>query len=127
MSPPRDESEWKTRKKRIDPRLDGSGWKLPRAGARPPTGPFRTEEEATAMLTVADSIEARMKTATARAEKLPQAILSKAFSGELVPTEAELAKAAGRSYETAEELLRRVTAAPAPGRKARAQRKARPS
>lgn len=48
--------------------------------------------------------------ATARAEKLPQAILSKAFQGELVPTEAELARAEGRSFETAEEMLARVAA-----------------
>lgn len=41
-------------------------------------------------------------------EKLPQAILAKAFAGELVPTEAELARAEGRSYETAAELLERV-------------------
>jgi hypothetical protein len=31
-------------------------------------------------------------------------------AGELVPTEAELARAEGRSYETAEELLARVKA-----------------
>jgi type I restriction enzyme S subunit len=41
-------------------------------------------------------------------ERLKQAILSKAFSGELVPTEADLARAEGRTYETAEELLERV-------------------
>ena len=49
-----------------------------------------------------------MRAATARANKLPQAILSKAFSGELVPTKAELARAAGRTYETAEALLERA-------------------
>ncbi len=63
------------------------------------------------LFALADTIEARVKAATARADMLPQAILSKAFSGELVPTEAELARAEGRSYETAEELLRRVRAA----------------
>ncbi len=56
------------------------------------------------------TIERRVQAATARANKLPQAILSKAFSGELVPTEAELARLEGRTYETAEELLKRVTA-----------------
>jgi type I restriction enzyme S subunit len=72
------------------------------------------------LFTLADTIERRVKAATARAGKLPQAILSKAFSGELVPTEAELARAEGRTYETAEELLKRVTAdatAPAKTRK----------
>ncbi len=48
MSPPREEAEWKTRKKRIDPKLDASGWKLPRGTSRPQVGPFRTEEEETA-------------------------------------------------------------------------------
>jgi type I restriction enzyme S subunit len=36
-------------------------------------------------------------------------VFAKAFSGELVPTEAELARAEGRTYETADELLKRVT------------------
>jgi type I restriction enzyme S subunit len=62
------------------------------------------------LLHLADSIESRVQAATARANKLPQAILSKAFAGELVPTEAELARLEGRTYETAEELLKRVTA-----------------
>jgi hypothetical protein len=62
---------------------------------------------------------------TLRVQKLPQAILAKAFRGELVPTEAELARAEGRDYETAEALLRRIrdeqpepAARPARGRKA---------
>lgn len=62
-----------------------------------------------ALLTVADVIEARLATASSRAGKLPQAILSKAFKGELVPTEAELARAEGRSFESAAEMLKRVT------------------
>lgn len=55
-------------------------------------------------------VERRLTVASAHAQRLPQAILSKAFSGELVPTEAELARLEGRTYETAEELLKRVTA-----------------
>jgi type I site-specific restriction endonuclease len=43
----RDESEWKTRKKRIAPRLDGTGWVLPRGRSRPGVGAVRTEEEET--------------------------------------------------------------------------------
>lgn len=43
----KDESEWKTRKKRIDPKLDAAGWKLPRSGIRPLHQPFRSEEEET--------------------------------------------------------------------------------
>ena len=63
-----------------------------------------------ALFTLADTIEAQVKAATAGAEKLPQAILSKAFQGELVLTEAELARAESRSYETAGELLARIKA-----------------
>jgi len=61
-----------------------------------------------ALFSLADTIERRVAAALARAEKLPQAILSRAFAGELVPTEAELARAEGRSYETAEDLLERI-------------------
>ena len=49
-----------------------------------------------------------MSTATARADKLTQAILAKAFRGELVPTEAELARQEGRDYEPASVLLERI-------------------
>jgi hypothetical protein len=45
---------------------------------------------------------------TARADKLTQAILAKAFRGELVPTEAELARREGRDYEPVGVLLERV-------------------
>lgn len=41
---PAEESEWKTRKRRIDPRLDSVGWKLGKAGSQP----HRTEEHETA-------------------------------------------------------------------------------
>ncbi len=63
-----------------------------------------------------DVIEKRVASSTARAEKLTQAILANAFRGELVPTEAELARrrprlragiggAAAYSSRTGEELL----------------------
>ncbi|HVU04301.1 MAG TPA: restriction endonuclease subunit S [Polyangiaceae bacterium] len=61
-----------------------------------------------ALLGVADTIETRLTAASTRAEKLPQSILSKAFKGELVPTEADIARAEGRAFESAEELLRRA-------------------
>ncbi len=60
------------------------------------------------LFALADAVSGRVDTATARAGKLPEAILGKAFSGELVPTEAELARAEGREYETAARLLKRV-------------------
>ena len=56
----------------------------------------------------ADAIEKRVAAATARAEKLTQAILAKAFRGELVPTEAELARKEARDYEPASVLLERI-------------------
>ncbi|WP_437593360.1 restriction endonuclease subunit S [Sorangium sp. So ce1000] len=60
------------------------------------------------MLAIADTIERRLETVTRQVEKIPQAILSKAFLGELVPTEAELARIEGRTFESAQELLKRV-------------------
>jgi len=63
-----------------------------------------------ALFKLADSNEKRVAAASIRAEKLPQAILAKAFRGELVPTEAELAHREGRSYESASELLARIKA-----------------
>ena len=59
---------------------------------------------------LADTIEKRVAAARMRAEKLTQAILAKAFRGELVPTEAELARREGRSYEPASALLARIRA-----------------
>ena len=43
-------------------------------------------------------------------ETLTQAILAQAFRGELVPTEAELARREGRDYEPACVLLERIRA-----------------
>ena len=63
-----------------------------------------------ALFALADKIEARATSATARVEKITQAILAKAFRGELVPTEAELARQEGRSYESASALLERIRA-----------------
>ena len=60
------------------------------------------------MFNLADTAEKRVAAATVRAEKLTQAILAKAFRGELAPTEAELARREGRFYETASELLTRI-------------------
>jgi type I restriction enzyme S subunit len=57
---------------------------------------------------LADTIDKRVKDAARRAEKLTQSILTKAFRGELVPTEAELARREGREYEPASVLLERI-------------------
>lgn len=60
------------------------------------------------LFNLADAIERRVAAATARADKLTQAILAKAFRGELVPTEADLARAEGRDYEPATAMLARI-------------------
>lgn len=65
---------------------------------------------AEALFKLADAIEKRVNAASARAEKLTQAILATAFRGELVPTEAELARREGRHYEPASVLLERIKA-----------------
>jgi type I restriction enzyme S subunit len=64
-----------------------------------------------ALFKLADTIEARVAVATARADKITQAILAKAFRGELVPTEAELARQESRDYEPASALLARIRTA----------------
>ena len=61
-----------------------------------------------AMFKLAHAVEKRVEAATVRAQKLIQAILAKAFRGELVPTEAKLARREGRSYEPASDLLARI-------------------
>ena len=60
------------------------------------------------LFALADRIEARFVEGRRRVDSITQAILAKAFRGELVPTEFELAKAEGRSFEAAEELLERI-------------------
>jgi type I restriction enzyme S subunit len=61
-----------------------------------------------ALVALADAIERRVVAAAARADKLTRSILAKAFGGELVPTEAELARQEGREYEPASVLLERI-------------------
>lgn len=56
----------------------------------------------------ADLIEARLRLARAHVDRLTQSLLSKAFRGELVPTEHSLAIAEGRDYESASDLLKRI-------------------
>lgn len=61
-----------------------------------------------ALFAFADSIEAKVTAAREKTEKLRQSILAKAFSGELVETEAEIARREGRGYEAAEVLLEKI-------------------
>lgn len=62
-----------------------------------------------ALFQLAGAAELRAAAATSRADKIGQSILAKAFRGELVPTEAELARQEGRDYEPAA-LLERIGA-----------------
>jgi len=55
-------------------------------------------------------IRKRVAGAAAVASRAPESILSKAFSGELVPTEASLARVQGQGFESGKELLERVRA-----------------
>ena len=63
-----------------------------------------------AVFDLAAKVEAKVAAGATRAEKLVQATLAKAFRGELVPTEVELAEQDGRDYETAEAILERIRA-----------------
>jgi type I restriction enzyme S subunit len=63
-----------------------------------------------AMFALADRIESRLSAARQRVDTMTQAVLAKAFRGELVPTEAELALREGRDYEPASALLDRIRA-----------------
>ena len=77
-----------------------------------------------------DQLEARYRKAKAQVDKLPQSILAKAFRGELVPTEAELARREGRDYEPASVLLERIRserAEHARGRKEKARAEPKPT
>lgn len=79
-----------------------------------PVPPIAEQEEIVrrveVMFKLADRLEARYAKAKEQVDRLTQSILDKAFRGELVPTEAELARREGRSYETAEQLLQRIQA-----------------
>jgi type I restriction enzyme S subunit len=62
------------------------------------------------LFALADRIEERLTDARRMANQLIQAVLAKAFRGELVPTEAELARREKRTYEPAADLLARIRA-----------------
>lgn len=61
-----------------------------------------------ALFALADRIEAEVAAAREKTETMRQSILAQAFSGRLVPTEAELARREGRAYEPASVLLERI-------------------
>src|SRR5262249_49758967 len=76
-------------------------------------GPHLAEQEEIVrrvedLFALADRIEDRMRVGAARAERLPEAILTRALRGGLVPTEAEIAADERRDYESASVLLERI-------------------
>lgn len=77
-----------------------------------PLPPLREQHEIVrrvdSLFAIADTIEGQVAAAAARVRKAPQSVLAKAFRGELVPIEAELARQQGRSYEPASVLLERI-------------------
>ncbi len=68
------------------------------------------------LLAIASAIECRTRTADALTGRVMEAILGKAFRGQLVLTEAELARQEGRNYEPAAALIKRflTSSDPAP-------------
>jgi type I restriction enzyme S subunit len=61
-----------------------------------------------ALFALADDIDVRLAKAQAHVDKLTTSLLAQAFHGELVPTEAELARQERRDYEPASVLLERI-------------------
>jgi type I restriction enzyme S subunit len=60
------------------------------------------------LFALADQLEERFAKARAQVDKLTPSLLARAFRGDLVPTEAELANQEGRDYESASAFLERI-------------------
>ena len=79
--------------------------------SRPPLAEqYEIVKRVSARFARADAIEGAVTAARKRVDALAQAVLAKAFRGELVPTEAELARRENRPYEPAADRLARVRA-----------------
>jgi type I restriction enzyme S subunit len=74
--------------------------------------PLHEQEEivrrVAALMLAAQRLEQHFTSAAQRTEKVGQAVLAKAFAGELVETEADLAQREGRDYEPASVPLERI-------------------
>jgi type I restriction enzyme S subunit len=79
-----------------------------------PAPPLAEQEEIVrrmeALCSLADVIERRVEVAWEQVEKLPRTILERALRGELVPTEADLARYEGREHEPAALLVAKILA-----------------
>jgi type I restriction enzyme S subunit len=99
----------------------------------PPAEQHEIVRQVGELFALADVIEERLTDARQMADQLTQAVLAKAFRGELVPTEAELACRENRTYESAADLLARIRAereqpaAPSNGKTVRKHRKPNPT
>jgi type I restriction enzyme S subunit len=74
----------------------------------PPDEMEEAVRQAETLLRYANTIEKQVAAASARVDRLTPSILAKAFRGELVPTEAELANQEDRKYEPASVPLERI-------------------
>jgi len=68
----------------------------------------RIVEEVDKQLTRLDAAVAALKRVQANLRRYRASVLKAAVEGRLVPTEAELARAEGRDYESGDELLERI-------------------
>jgi type I restriction enzyme, S subunit len=71
------------------------------------------------LLSLADRIDEQVTVAKNRLDYIARSFVAKALRGELVPTEAELARQEARAFEPASELLQRILAASGALRKTR--------
>jgi type I restriction enzyme, S subunit len=77
-----------------------------------PLPPLKEQEEIVrrvkALFALADRIQERVEVTRSHLRRLTPALLAKAFRGELVPTEAELARQEGRHYESTLGLIEQI-------------------
>ena len=74
----------------------------------PPEEQVEIVRRVVALFALADAVDRRVQTAAERAKQIAQGIFAKAFRGQLVPTEADLAKRNDQTFEQADVLLERT-------------------
>jgi type I restriction enzyme S subunit len=75
------------------------------------------------MMQIINHVENRLDLGLRNSERITQSVLAKAFAGELVETDAELAAREGREYEPASALLERIQASTPKKTKRRTRKK----
>ena len=77
-----------------------------------PLPPFAEQKEIVRrienLFDISDDLEEKVGFVLERSKKMSESIIAKAFRGEIVPTEAELARLEKRDYEPASELLEKI-------------------